>query len=116
MTTTDDAISPDDRLDAQVTGHLFEHFFDSTSGRWTFGGQVYRLADDVQYASLGEDADADDLPLVLVRDGDGAMFEVDLFAAVRCVTPDQMDADRRNLMAVRERAARVHEARRGGAA
>lgn len=115
MTTTDDAPYPDDRLDAQVTGHLFEYFFDSTSGRWTFGGQVYRLADDVQYAALGEDPDDDDLPLILVRDGDDAMFEIDLWATVRCVTPEQKDADRRNLMAIRERAARVQEAR-GGAA
>lgn len=105
----------DERLDAQLTGYLFEQFVNSARGRWTFGGHVYELADEVQLASLGEDPDADDVPLVLVRQGDGAMFEVDLWATVRCVTPELKDADRKRLMEHRERAAARQESAGGSA-
>lgn len=113
MTTTDDAPYPDQRLDAQVTGYLVDHFIGSGPGRWTFGGEVYHLADDVDYAALGEDPEAADFPLILARKSDGAFFEVDIWATARRTTPEQRDADRRNLMAIRERAAQVQEARGG---
>jgi hypothetical protein len=116
MTSPSQSAAPsDEHLDAEITADLFEDFFDSPTGRWRYGGHVYELADEVQLASLGEDPDADDVPLVLVRQGDGAMFEVDLWATVRCVTPEQADRDRRELMALREAAAARQESA-GGAA
>lgn len=99
------------RLDGQITGALYEHFFDAMHG-WTFGGERYEIADDVQYAALGEDPRADDLPLILVRQSDGAYFEVDLWASVSRTTPEQRDEHRRQLMAMRERALR-NAAKRG---
>lgn len=115
-TASDSGPTADQRLDGELTALLYEYLFDAGHG-WTIGGQRYEVAGDAQYAALGEDvSDPDgDCPLILARQSDGALFEIDLWATARRTTPEQRDAERQRFMAARERAAAAQEAR-GGAA
>jgi hypothetical protein len=65
-------------LAGDIAGLLYDHFFSSSRRWWTFSGDRYEIADDDQYAALGEDPTKLDLPLILVRESDGKFFQVDL--------------------------------------
>lgn len=71
-------------------------------------GEDYEVADDEQYAALGE-ADKDglpaaDAPLILFRKRDEKFFEVELDATVWETTVEERQAQRARLAKMRERA------------
>ena len=71
-----------DQLASEITAAWYEDFFNDCSGTRRLGGEEYRVADVDEYKALGEDPDAQDIPLILVRVRDGVFFEVELDATV----------------------------------
>lgn len=70
------------RISASLSADWWQHIWDMHRPEWRINGQTYRLADEEQYEELGEDPDADDLPVILFRETDGKFFEVDFEAFV----------------------------------
>jgi hypothetical protein len=73
------------------------------NGPWRHGGETYRVASDEQYAALGEDVTAVDLPLIVVRASDGKMFEVELDAHVTETSIEQREQQRERFREMHER-------------
>lgn len=88
-------------LAGQITGALYDFFF-SHLGRFRFGAEEYDIADEQQYASLGENALRADAPLILVRRSDGKFFEVELDASAGETTAEERQADRERMQQIRE--------------
>lgn len=89
------------KLSGNISALLYDHFFGCLHG-WTFDGEHYEIADDQQYAALGEDIDGD-LPLILVRSSDGKFFEVELDATAWETTAKERKAANERARKMRER-------------
>jgi hypothetical protein len=96
------------RIAASITSDWNDHMF-SRPGPWQIGGERYDLADDEQYDALGEDVTRTDLPLILVRQGDGQFFEIDLDVMVSPTSAQQRAAHREVLREMDKYAAWLHE-------
>ncbi len=95
-------------LSGRISQAMYDHFFGSLRG-WTFDGEHYDVADDQQYEHLGEDIDASDLPLILVRKSDGKFFEVDIDASVWETTAEERREKNEQAARMRERVLRQAE-------
>lgn len=107
-----DPLTPGQRVDADLTTLLYDHLFETRHG-WMLGGDRYVVATPAQYASLGEDPYAADVPLVLTRVSDEQFVVVDICVMVHPTSPEQADRERRELMEFREAAAARLEANGG---
>lgn len=82
-----------------IAGQIAEDWYARCFARdhWHFSDGPYRLASEDEYAALGEDPYADDAPLILARESDGALFEVELEATVSRTSPAIRQAERERL-------------------
>lgn len=95
-----------DSLVSWLVTAWYEDMFDR-SGPIHVGPETYRLATESQYAALGEAAYTHDAPLILVRETDGLMFEVELDATAWNTTAAERQEKRDLHRKMRERAERA---------
>jgi len=85
------------RISASLSADWWQHVWNLSRPEWRINGQAYKLAEPEQYEELGEDPDADDLPVILFRPADGRFFEVDFEAIVHETSAESRKAQAERL-------------------